>query len=155
LLEEAKRYHLDTVGVSSTKRRGSGTVNLNGGWKLLFWSWSKCVCESGSVTRPRLADCVRLDYFGITGLHIEAQNRESVNLPVTGICRNAESKYQALVDEVRWCSTKSNKVSPSESTILMGDFHAHIGRNRGTCKGVIGRHGVLFFQHRGSQVYLV
>ena len=36
LVEEAKRYHLDIVGVSSTKRRGSGTVDLDGGWKLFF-----------------------------------------------------------------------------------------------------------------------
>ena len=31
LVEEAKRYHLDIVGVSSIKRRGSGTVDLDGG----------------------------------------------------------------------------------------------------------------------------
>ena len=31
LVEEAKRYHLDIIGVSSTKRRGSGTVDLDGG----------------------------------------------------------------------------------------------------------------------------
>ena len=34
LIEEAKRYHLDIIGVSLTKRRGSGTVDLDGGWKL-------------------------------------------------------------------------------------------------------------------------
>ena len=34
LVEKAKRYHLDIVGVSSTKRRGSGTVDLDGVWKL-------------------------------------------------------------------------------------------------------------------------
>ena len=31
LVEEAKRYHLDIIGVSSTKRRGSGTVDLDSG----------------------------------------------------------------------------------------------------------------------------
>ena len=36
LVEEAKRYHLDIIGVSSTKRRGSGTVELDGGWKLFY-----------------------------------------------------------------------------------------------------------------------
>ena len=29
MVEEAKRYHLDIIGVSSTKRRGSGTVDLD------------------------------------------------------------------------------------------------------------------------------
>jgi len=31
MVEEAKRNHLDIVGVFSTKRRGSGTVNVDGG----------------------------------------------------------------------------------------------------------------------------
>ena len=36
LVEEAKRYNFDIIGVSSTKRRGSGTVDLDGGWKLFY-----------------------------------------------------------------------------------------------------------------------
>ena len=36
LVEEAKRYQLDIVGLSSTKRRGSGTMSLDGGWKLYY-----------------------------------------------------------------------------------------------------------------------
>ena len=34
LVEEAKKYHLDIGGVSSTKKCGSGIVDLDGGWKL-------------------------------------------------------------------------------------------------------------------------
>ena len=34
LVCEAQQYRLDVVGISSTKRRGSGTVELNGGWKF-------------------------------------------------------------------------------------------------------------------------
>ena len=37
LVEEAKRYHFDIVEVSSIKRYGSGTVDLDGGWKLLYF----------------------------------------------------------------------------------------------------------------------
>ena len=36
LVCEAQQYRLDVVGISSTKRRGSGTVELNGGWKILY-----------------------------------------------------------------------------------------------------------------------
>ena len=36
LVEEARRYHLDIIGVFSTKQHGSGTVNLDGGWKLFY-----------------------------------------------------------------------------------------------------------------------
>ena len=36
LVKEAKRYLLDIVGISSTNRRGSGTVDMDGGWKLFY-----------------------------------------------------------------------------------------------------------------------
>ena len=36
LVEKAKRYNFDIIGVSSTKRRGCGTVDLDGGWKLFY-----------------------------------------------------------------------------------------------------------------------
>ena len=36
LVCEAQQYRLDIVEISSTKRRGSGTVELNGGWKIFY-----------------------------------------------------------------------------------------------------------------------
>ena len=36
LVEEAKQYHFDIIGVSLTKRCGSGTVDLDGCWKLFY-----------------------------------------------------------------------------------------------------------------------
>ena len=60
LVEEAKRYHLDIVGVSSTKRRGSGTVDLDGGWKLVYSGANPSISAQAGVgipTCPRLSDC--------------------------------------------------------------------------------------------------
>jgi len=37
VLEEAKRYPLDVVGISWTKRRGLNTVGLDDGWKLFYF----------------------------------------------------------------------------------------------------------------------
>ena len=36
LVCEAQQYRLEVVVISSTKRRGSGTVELNGGWKIFY-----------------------------------------------------------------------------------------------------------------------
>ena len=61
LVEEAKRYHLDIIGVSSTKRRGSGTVDLDGGWKLFYSGADPSMSAQagvGILTSPRLSDCV-------------------------------------------------------------------------------------------------
>ena len=49
LVEEAKRYHLDIIGVSSTKRRGSGTVDLDGGWKLFYSGADPSMSAQASV----------------------------------------------------------------------------------------------------------
>ena len=61
VVEEAKRYHLDIIRISSTKRRCSGTVDLNSGWKL-FYSGAdprmSVQAGSGNLTNPRLSDCV-------------------------------------------------------------------------------------------------
>ena len=60
LVEEAKRYRLEIIGSSSTKMRGSGTVDLDGGYKLFHsgtdpkMSAHACV---GILTSPQMSDC--------------------------------------------------------------------------------------------------
>ena len=53
LVEEAKRYHLHF--------NGSGTVNLDGGWKLFYSGADPSMSAQagvGILTSPRLSDCV-------------------------------------------------------------------------------------------------
>ena len=60
LVEKAKRYHLDIIGVSSTKRRGSETADLDGGWKLFYSGADPSMSAQagmGILTSPRLSDC--------------------------------------------------------------------------------------------------
>ena len=60
LVEEAKRYHFDIIGVSSTKGCGSGTVDLDGGWKLFYSgadSSTSAQAGVGILPNSRLSDC--------------------------------------------------------------------------------------------------
>ena len=41
------------------------------------------------------------------------------------------------------------QVSSTESTVLMGDFNAHVGIDTDTRKGVIGKHGVTGLNENG------
>jgi len=99
LVEEAKRYHLDIVGVSSTKRRGSGTV--------------------GILRSPRLSDWV-FPGSQVCILKLKVKNQSICLLEV--YAPSAASEYQAFVDEV---NNALHRVSPFESIVLMGDFNAH------------------------------
>ena len=61
VVEEAKRYHLNIIGVSSSKRRGSGTVDLDGRWKLFYSGADPSMSAQagvGILTSPRLSNCV-------------------------------------------------------------------------------------------------
>ena len=61
LVQEAKRYFLDSIGVSSIKRRGTGTVDLDGGWKRFFSGADPSMFAQagvGILASPRLSDCV-------------------------------------------------------------------------------------------------
>ena len=150
LVEEAKRYRLDIVGLSSTKRRGSGTVELDGGWKLFYSGADPTMSAQagvGILTSPRLSDCVS-DWIPLGSrvciLKLRIQDRSICLLQV--YAPNATNEYQAFVDEV---NDALLRVSPTESTILMGDFNAHIGTDDETWKGVIGRHGDASFNENG------
>ena len=142
LVDEAKRYHLDIIGVSSTKRRGSGTVDLEGGWKL-FYSVAYPSMSSqagvGILTSSRLSDCVS-DWIPLVSrvcmLKLKVWDRSLCLLQVLYV-PNASSEYQAFVDEV---NDALLQVSSIESTVLMGDFNAHVGTDTDTFKGVIGKH---------------
>ena len=57
LVEEAKRYRLDIVGISSTKRRGSGTVDLDGGWKLFYSGADPKMSARGGVGYSQALKC--------------------------------------------------------------------------------------------------
>ena len=150
LVEEAKRYHLDIIRIFSTKRRGSGTVDLNGGWKLFFSGADPSMSAKagvGILTRPRLSDCVS-DWipFGsrVCMLKLKVLDWSLCLLQIYS--PNTTSEYQAFVDYV---NDALLQVSATESTVLMRDFNAHVRTDTDTWKGVIGKHGVAGLNENG------
>ena len=67
-------------------------------------------------------------------------------LLIAGICPNATSEYQTYVDEV---NDALLRVSATKSTVLMGDFNAHVGTDTDTWKRMIGKHGVTVLNENG------
>ena len=142
LVWEAGQYHLDIVGISSTKRRGSGTVELNDGWKLFYSGVDTTMSAQagvGLLVSPHLAHCV-VDWTPLGGrvclLKVRLQKRSVCILQV--YAPNACKQYQPFLDEV---SDALQKVTSSESIILLDDFNAHVGTDNMTWNGVIGKHG--------------
>ena len=117
--KEAKRYHLDIIGVSSTKRRGSGTVDLDGEWKLFYSGADPSMSAQAGVeilTSLWLSDCVS-DWISLGSrvcmLKLKVSDRSLCLLQV--YAPNATTEYQAFVDEA---NDALLRVSPTESTSL-------------------------------------
>ena len=100
LVEEAKRYHLDIIGVSSTKRRGSGTVVLDGGWKLFYSGADPSMSAQagvGFLTIRRLSDCVS-DWISLgSRVCVEAQGMDRSLCLLQVYALNASSEYIRLL----------------------------------------------------------
>ena len=139
---EAQQYHLDIVGISSTKRRGSGTTEMNDGWKLFYSGVDETMSAQagvGLLVSPRLAHCV-VDWIPLGGrvCVLKLKLRERSLCIVQVYAPNAEAQYPPFLDEV---SAALQKVTPAESILLLGDFNAHVGMDNETWKGVIGKQG--------------
>ena len=142
LVWEAQQYRLDIVAISSTKRRGSGTVELSHGWKI-FYSGVEAAMSAqagfGLLVSPHIADCV-VDWVSLGGrvclLKLRLQERSLCVLQVYAL--NIESQYKAFLEEV---AVALRKATSAESLVLLGDFNAHVGTDNVTWKCVIGQHG--------------
>ena len=94
----------------------------------------------GILTSPRLSDC-ESDWNPLGSrvcmLKLKVLVRSLCLLQV--YAPNATSEYQAFLGEV---IDALLRVSPTKSTVLMGDFNAYVGTDTDTWKSVIRKHGV-------------
>ena len=54
LVWEAQQYRLDVVAISPTTRRGSGTVESNGGWKIFYYDVDAAMSAQAGVGLRRV-----------------------------------------------------------------------------------------------------
>jgi exonuclease III len=153
LVEEVKRYRLDIVGLSSTKRRGSDQLDLPEGWKLFLSGVDPAMSAQagvGILTSPWLADRV-VEWIPMGGRVAVLRVRlETKTLSLVQVyAPNLEAEYAAFLDEV---DAALEKVPNTESFILMGDFNAHVGNDIQTWGSVIGRNGDAHQNANGEKV---
>ena len=152
LVDEAKRYRLDIVGVSSTKRHGSGTKDLQEGWKLFYSGVDLSVCAQagvGILTSPRLADRV-VEWVPISSrvAVLRIHLLEGKNLAIVqAYAPNSLAEYTTFLDDLYQGLAR---LRCTDSLILMGNFNAHVGNDTETWNGVIGRNGDAHVNRSGE-----
>ena len=125
-------------------------MDVDGGWKLFYSGAGPSMSAQagvGILTSRRLPNCV-LDWIPLESrickLKLKVLDRSLCLLQV--YAHNATSEYQAFVDDV---NDALLRVSFTGSTVLMGDFNAHVGTDTDTWKGVIGKHGITGLNENG------
>ena len=135
LVDEAIRYRLDIVGVSSTKRKGNGTLVLNKRWQLFYSGVDPALHAQagvGILTNPRLAERV-VEWRPISErvALLRLKLKEKTLALVQVYAPNTESEYAPFLDEVLGVL---EGISGTDSIVLLGDFNAHVGNDAQTWK---------------------
>ena len=142
LVDKAIRYRLDIVGVSSTKRKGNGTLALNKRWQLFYSGVDPALHAQagvGILTNPRLAERVvewRPISERVALLRLKLKGKTLALVQV--YAPNTESEYAPFLYEV---FDVLEGIQGTDSIVLLGDFNTHVGNDAQTWKDVIRKKG--------------
>ena len=104
LADEASRYRLDIVGVSSTKRKGNETLVLNKRWQLFYSGVDPALHAQagvGILTNPRLAEkFVEWRPISERVALLRLKLKEKTQALEQAYAPNTESEYAPFLDEV-------------------------------------------------------
>lgn len=153
LVEEAKKYQLDILGISSTKRKGKGTFIVDNGWQLFYSGVDSTTHAQPGVAillHPRLFDTV-LDWKPVSErvALIRLQLKKTKLTVIQLYAPNTERDYDTFLNEVL---IAMESVPKTDSLLVIGDFNAHVGNDSQTWSGVIGRNGDIDLNNQGRQL---
>ncbi|CAF3932499.1 unnamed protein product [Rotaria sp. Silwood1] len=151
LAEEAQKYTLDILGISSTKRKGKGSLILNNGWQLYYSGVDSTIYAQAGVAiliHPRLIDSV-LEWKPINErvALLRFQLKKTTITVIQIYASNNEADYPEFLDIV---AITMENVPVSDSILLIGDFNAHVGNDSQTWNGVIGPNGDKDLNNQGG-----
>ncbi|CAF3219623.1 unnamed protein product [Rotaria sp. Silwood2] len=150
LIEEAKKYQLDILGISSTKRKGQRTLALNNGWQLFYSGVDPSTHAQAGVAillNPLLANAV-LEWKPINErvALIRLQLKATILTIIQVYAPNIEADNMAFLDTV---PTAMESVPMKDFILFLGDFNTHVGNDSQTWNGVIGPNGDQDLNNQG------
>ena len=154
LLEEARKFHVDLLGLCETHLTNTDTLIDKDEFTVLLSSRTDVGREGvGILISPKLQHCLK-SYDAVSPRILTAKfqledgvvNLIQVYAPTSGHSdQEAEQFYDMLQSQVE-------KVPKKEKVIIMGDFNGKIGSDFNTCSPTIEKSGLGQINCRGEKL---
>ena len=143
LVEEIKKYNIDILGITETKKKGEGMENYEG-YKLIYsgvGANERARAGVAALIRNDLFDDLDINYINERLLEINIDLKgKSVKLIIAyGPNEDAAKEHiDAFYNELQ---IVIDRTKTNQEVMILGDLNARVGNNAESCCGVIGKEG--------------
>lgn len=158
IVEEMKQNKLQILGLSETKKKGKGKMQLDNGYMLYYTGvqQDQRAKEGVGIIINDEMDKRVIQFKAVNSrvmvVSIEFSREEVVNIiqiygPVEGAIEEEMNEFyetlQRVLDEVR---------EENEATVIMGDWNSRVGRDRNRGMGCMGTYGEETINRNGAKM---
>ena len=154
LVEEIKKYSVDILGITETKKKGEGVENYEG-YKLI---------HSGVGTNERaragVATLIRNDLFDDSDINYINERLLEINIDLKGKSvkiivaygPNEDAAKEHIDEFYNELQMAIDRTKTNQEVMILGDLNARVGNNAESCCGVIGKEGENVVSPNGERL---
>ena len=149
-IEEMRKYDLCILGISETKRKGSGARDIED-YYTIYLGVSKGRARAGVVVvlSERMRKCTK-SWKCVSKRIVVVKVAKECYMLVQAYAPTDDSKSEAKDQFYAEMQKVVGNVGRMETSIVMGNLNARVGRNMEVWGGVLGCHGRMLEMRVGK-----
>ena len=143
LVEESKKYSLDILGITETKKKEQG-IDSYEGYKLIYSGVSRCERARAGVAaliKDEIFENSDFDYISERLLEINVELKEKKVKIIVAYGPNEDAAKEDLDDFYNLLQLTIDKTKANQEVMILGDLNARVGNKAECYCGVIGKEG--------------
>lgn len=143
LLEEAKKYNIKVLGVTETKKKGQGVINL-GSHKLIYSGVNTMERAKAGVALLLTNDIYETcdyNYVNERLLEVNTEFKHRSIKIIIGYGPNEDASKEDREEFYEQLQIIIDSTKPKQEILILGDLNAKVGNKKDSYFGVIGKEG--------------